>query len=132
MDRRLQPYHGQAGRKDGPWQRCSPCYSTLGFVILFFSKVTAVCDNNLPLTLAPVFKAINVLERTIPSRWDVVSRVTRPATCQNTFLASAPPARRMATALSTVRLSSIWKIQTAFELPESVISEVIFTLEFHL
>src|SRR5204862_6149556 len=44
----------------------------------------------------------------------------RPATCQNTFLACAPPLKVTIAPLPTVRFCAIWKIQTSFAPPESV------------
>jgi hypothetical protein len=67
--------------------------SAYGRMTLFFSNVTAVCESSLPLTHAPVFMAINVLDKTIPCKCAVVPMSTRPATCQNTFLLCAPPIR---------------------------------------
>src|SRR5580658_4453101 len=103
-----------------------------GVVTLLFSKVTAVCESSLPWTDAPVFRAIRVLDKTIPSKCEVVPRVTRPATCQNTFLACAPPIRFNATPSLTTRLPAIWKIHTSFALPESVTFLGNATLELHL
>ena len=67
--------------------------ATTGCVTTFVSNVTAVCTYSLPLIVAPVRIAIMVLDSMIPSKREVVPRVARPATCQNTFLTCAPPAK---------------------------------------
>lgn len=65
----------------------SLCPYSAGSVIAFFWRVTAVCANSLPVTDVPVFTAIMVLPRTMPSKCALVPRVTEPATCQKIFLA---------------------------------------------
>ena len=44
------------------------------------SKVTSVCANALPYSVAPVFITIAVWQRMIPLNWEVVPSVVWPAT----------------------------------------------------
>src|ERR1700688_2700326 len=103
-----------------------------GRVTAFFSRVTAVCANSLPLADAPVFMAIFVLASITPSKCAVVPMATAPAVCQKMFLGRAPPFRITFVALAWVRVPAIWNIQTASEPPESVTFVAIETRVVHL
>ena len=93
-----------------------------GFLTTFFCNVTAVCASSLPLIDAPVFMAINVLSRMVPTKCEVEPRVVLPATCQNTFFGSAPPVKMTFLPLAMLRVPAIWNIQTSVELPLRVSS----------
>ncbi|SEN58513.1 hypothetical protein SAMN05216281_11015 [Cryobacterium luteum] len=73
-------------RLPGPYCGLRSSYF-VGSVTVLLCRVTAVCASRRPLIDAPVFIAIMVLLRMVPSKWAVVPRVTAPAVCQNTFLA---------------------------------------------
>src|SRR5205085_6962222 len=85
-----------------------------GFVMAVAFSVTAVCASARPVILAPVLNAISVLERMMPLKSEVVPSVALPATCQNTFLACAPPLKVTMAPLPTVRFCAMWKVQTSF------------------
>lgn len=53
-----------------------------GCVTTFICKVTAVCANRRPFTVAPVARVMPVLPSTIPSMCAVVPSATTPADCQ--------------------------------------------------
>src|ERR1039458_7381488 len=103
-----------------------------GFVTSFICNVTAVWANALPFSVAPVSIAISVLHNIVPMNLAVVPMVVPLATCQNTFLACAPPDRITRAPGATVRPPAIWNIQTAFWLPESVTCVFISTPVPHL
>lgn len=94
-------------------------------MITFFWRVTCVWARSLPLADAPVFRAIIVLDRMVPSECAVVPMVTAPAVCQNTFLACAPPVRITFLAGAWVSAPAIWKMKTSFGPPERVMSFVM-------
>lgn len=50
-------------------------FSYYGFVIVFELRITADCAKTLPLSEAPVFKVIPVLDITIPSKCEFVSNI---------------------------------------------------------
>jgi len=61
------------------------CYFASTIVLAF--SVTAVCANNFPVTLAPVFSEISVLLRMIPLKSALVPSVAAPETTQKIFFA---------------------------------------------
>src|SRR5205085_3308404 len=73
-----------------------------------------------------------VIDRTIPSKWVVVPRVTVPATCQKMFFAWAPPVNVIFTPLLIDRSPAIWNIQTSLAPPEIVTSDGIVTVLLQL
>src|ERR1041385_1444382 len=91
-----------------------------GWVTAFICKVTAVCANSRPVTLAPVARVMPVAPSTMPSKCAVVPIATTPAACQNTFPACAPPVRITLVAEAWVIPPATWKIQTSFGPPLSV------------
>lgn len=58
-----------------------------GVVIVFLSRITAVCANALPTRVEFVWNVMPVFDRMIPSIWEFVPNVAWPATCQKIFLA---------------------------------------------
>jgi hypothetical protein len=101
-------------------------------LIVFPSRVTAVCARMCPLREAPVFITTAVAHRMVPSKWAPVPMVVCPATCQKTLAACAPPVRRMDVLLPITRFWAIWKIQTSLGFPWSVTSALMSTCELHL
>jgi len=102
------------------------------FVTTFFWRVTAVCASSLPFVDAPVFMAICVLARIVPSECALVPMATPPADCQKTFLAIAPPLRITLVADAWVSAPATWKIHTSLGPPARVTSFDMPTLLVHL
>src|SRR5450631_2332491 len=101
-------------------------------VTTFFWRVTAVWARSRPFVDAPVFMAIFVLVRMVPSECAVVPMMTPPAVCQKTFLACAPPLRMTFVAEAWLRVPAIWNIHTWFDAPDRVTSLAMPTLLVHL
>ena len=110
----------------------SPVEEGADYLTVFASSVTAVWASKRPFTVAPVFRTMAVLERTTPSRWEVVPKSAMPATCQNMFLGDAPPLRMIWTPELRTRLPAISKIQISFVPPERTTLVGAETLVLHL
>jgi hypothetical protein len=87
-------------------------------------RVTAVWAKTRPLREEPAAKATLVFTRKIPSRCEVASAATNPATCQKMLEFKAPPLRRTRTPLPASRLPVILKMKTSDADPLMVMSLV--------
>jgi len=101
---------------------------------VFLCNVTSVCENSLPLMVAPVLMMIAFLAMMTPLKTAFVPMETpvSPATCQKTFLAKSPPVNNIFVSLAWVRLPSIWKIQISFSPPLRVTFALIEISVRHL
>jgi len=100
--------------------------------IVALSNVTAVCEYAHPVKLLPVWNAIDVAARKIPSTWDPVPRVIAPPICQKIFSGLAPPVSSIFASVATLKVPGTCKIQTSVGLPSKVIVSVIVTGVVHL
>jgi hypothetical protein len=91
------------------------CY---GAVTVLLSNVTAALRARaLPCRLVPVFKVTAWRAMIVPLKMEFVPRVAELPTCQNTFLAWAPPDNTTWVLPKVVSVEAIWKMKTAFASP---------------
>ena len=82
--------------------------------------------------VARVNRLTSVLQSRMPSMCEPVPSATLPATCQNMFLACAPPARMTCLTEARITFPVVWKIHTSLGPPERVTSSLMVMPVVHL
>ena len=91
-----------------------------GSVKVSVSRVTAPLRASArPSTATPVFTVMEVRAMMLPTKTELVPRVAELPTCQYTLQAKAPLISETVLPEAVMSVESVWKIQTALELPSA-------------